>query len=142
MIRVGALARVPSLIFLLAILMSAPPALSQWSAAVNLGPSINTQYSELHLAISADELLLPTAREALAAMISGSPSVLLEMAIGNPRQISDPVSTPNSPRWGRSYPSMNTNSSCVPLGASTNHFSTSTRPFVPTSPTTLIGIRQ
>jgi hypothetical protein len=58
MIRVGALARVPSLIFLLAILMSAPPALSQWSAAVNLGPSINTQYSELHLAISADELSL------------------------------------------------------------------------------------
>src|SRR5260370_38257235 len=31
---------------------------SDWSRPVNLGPSINTQYSEFHMAISADELSL------------------------------------------------------------------------------------
>ncbi len=31
---------------------------SDWSTPVNLGPSINTQYSEFHMAISVDELSL------------------------------------------------------------------------------------
>jgi Tol biopolymer transport system component len=41
-----------------ATLMSLSAAQVQWSTPINLGPSINTQYSEFHLAISADELSL------------------------------------------------------------------------------------
>src|SRR5919198_4659997 len=58
MIRGGGLICTVYSILLLFILTFALPAQSQWSVPSNLGPSVNTQYSELHLAISSDELTL------------------------------------------------------------------------------------
>ena len=63
---------------------------SVWSAPVNLGPSINTEISEFHSAISADALTLffpRTAQEALGLTIFGLPSAAIETPIGSPRKI-------------------------------------------------------
>jgi Tol biopolymer transport system component len=48
----------PLLTTVVATLMSTSAAHAQWSAPVSLGPSISTQYSEFHMAISADALNL------------------------------------------------------------------------------------